>query len=400
MRRVILALFIVSAMVTSLFAGSTPPPPPEPVSNAIDPMFNKYVSLGDSLTHGMQSAAVDETRQPLNYVSLLSEMMETEFDQGLVEFPGYFLNIEDHGKSNISWWQYSVVLLGGDRVDDFDDQDRLNNFGIVGADITTIQESSSDEGEFFRLALGKNGAPAVDQAMDKDPRFVTVWLGNNDTLGCALHTDLGELTSLSHFQQKYAELVQTLQVKSSIEGVAVANIPDVAAIAYLEPANDPDVPAGSMKAFWNSSVSGNDEVLDPGEMSVIRQRTAQFNEIIRDFAAANGWAFIDANAIFEVIKVQGHALKDSNGLPTSRVVTADYLGGIFSLDGVHMSTTGYAIVANFFSEAIDSTYGTDLGFVNEYQVSNNDTLYQDPYDPRGLIDSWIGQAVQFVIELF
>jgi len=95
-----------------------------------------------------------------------------------------------------------------------------------------------------------------------------------------------------------------------------------------------------------------------------------------------------------------YRIKDGNGNGTGRYVTADYLGGIFSLDGVHPSITGHAIVGNNMIEAINDSYGAGLAGINEYAVSENDSLYKDPYDPRNLIDGWIGDAIVFVVELF
>jgi hypothetical protein len=42
-------------------------------------------------------------------------------------------------------------------------------------------------------------------------------------------------------------------------------------------------------------------------------------------------------------------------------VTSAYVtGGAFSLDGVHPSPRGYALIANKFIEAINMTYGSNL----------------------------------------
>jgi hypothetical protein len=47
------------------------------------------------------------------------------------------------------------------------------------------------------------------------------------------------------------------------------------------------------------------------------------------------------------------------------VYTADYIsGGLFSLDGVHPSSRGYAIVANQFISILNSKYGTSIPYVS------------------------------------
>jgi len=42
-------------------------------------------------------------------------------------------------------------------------------------------------------------------------------------------------------------------------------------------------------------------------------------------------------------------------------------GNIFSLDGVHLTPMGYAIMANVFVDAINAKYSTKLGKVNVSQ---------------------------------
>ena len=50
-----------------------------------------------------------------------------------------------------------------------------------------------------------------------------------------------------------------------------------------------------------------------------------------------------------------------DGIPLS----SNYIsGGIFSLDGVHLTPRGYAIVANEFIKAINSKYGSNIPLTN------------------------------------
>jgi len=56
----------------------------EPDQDAL--MFERYVALGDSITHGFQSGAVDETRQNIAYGCLLADKMNTPFNLPLPSF--------------------------------------------------------------------------------------------------------------------------------------------------------------------------------------------------------------------------------------------------------------------------------------------------------------------------
>ena len=49
-------------------------------------------------------------------------------------------------------------------------------------------------------------------------------------------------------------------------------------------------------------------------------------------------------------------IASGNFILTSNLVT----GGTFSLDGVHLTSRGYAVAANEFLKAIDATYGSNF----------------------------------------
>lgn len=393
-------LFLTIAFVllttASAFAwGTQPPAPPEPEPQ----IFDCYVSIGDSLTHGFQSGAVDETRQPTTYPNLIAQKMGTEFNQPLLKFPGYLINIEDVLKGNIAWYEYYYPLVGGERVDGYDDQNILNNFGITGSESHNGLNTGGSEGGFFKLVLGSNGAPQVNQALDRNPTFVSFWLCNNDILGSALTCDVGALTPLADFQRDFGACVAAIDAKDSVMGAVLLNVPDVTCIAYLQEANSPDLPAGSMNPFWMAHASSN-MALTPSDIALIQQRTNEINAEIERIAFAYNYAFVDANAIFYDIKQYGYNLKDGYGLATGQTISADYLGGLFSLDGVHPSVTGQAVAANFIIDEINMTYGENLSPVNEVAAAASDTLLQNPVDPRDLLDGWVADAIYFVVELF
>jgi len=396
-RAFILIGFLVLFIANSASAMGTKPPAPTFAGN---PMFERYVSIGDSLTHGFQSGAVDETRQAYAYPALLSKKMGTPCNLPLLKFPGYLINIEDVLKGNIAWWEYYYPLVGGKRVDDYRGQATLNNFGITGAAAKDGLNTYGSAGGFYKLVLGPSGTPQMDQAMKRNPTFVSFWLANNDVLGSALHCDTGALTSLADFRKDWLGCANRISNGGSVKGAVVLNVPDVTCIAYLKPANDPNLPAGSVNPFWMHRASAN-MMLTPDDLALIQERTEEINREIEYAAIANGWAFVDANALFMDINQYGHDLKDGTGVPAGReIITTDYLGGLFSLDGVHPSVTGHAVAANYIIDAVNRTYGSNLGPVDEMAAASRDTLLQNPVDPRGYIDGWVADAIYFVVELF
>ena len=99
---------------------------------------------------------------------------------------------------------------------------------------------------------------------------------------------------------------------------------------------------------------GDTWVLIPSEQDEIKTTTDNFNSTISSAANGSGLAFVDANAIFQQMSTTGYP--DGDFILTSDLVT----GGAVSLDGIHPTSRGYALVANEFMKAIDATYGSNF----------------------------------------
>ena len=109
----------------------------------------------------------------------------------------------------------------------------------------------------------------------------------------------------------------------------------------------------------------NQYVLDANEVALVKEHVASYNATIKSVAAAKGLAIFDAYTFLENVNTYGY-YGDGLGL-TSKFVT----GGIFSLDGIHLTPRGYSIVANQFIDAINSKYGSNIPEAN---IADYDTL--------------------------
>lgn len=100
-------------------------------------------------------------------------------------------------------------------------------------------------------------------------------------------------------------------------------------------------------------------VLSAAEKTEVLNATAKFNAVIRAAATSKGLAFVDANAkMLELAKSSG--IQFDGVKYTTTFVT----GGTFSLDGVHLTGRGYAVIANEFIKAINAKYKSSLPQVN------------------------------------
>ncbi|WP_276498566.1 SGNH/GDSL hydrolase family protein [Pontibacter litorisediminis] len=94
-------------------------------------------------------------------------------------------------------------------------------------------------------------------------------------------------------------------------------------------------------------------VLDLTEQAKIKAATEAYNQIIKAQATARDLALFDANAYFKSIR-GGFAVNNVGYSP------AFITGNLFSLDGIHPTPRGYAVVANEVIDAINAKYNANV----------------------------------------
>jgi hypothetical protein len=99
-------------------------------------------------------------------------------------------------------------------------------------------------------------------------------------------------------------------------------------------------------------------VLTEDEIAVIETTTSGYNSTISAAAQKHNLALADMHTHLAEIRDKGY--KFSEVEYTTSFVT----GGAFSLDGVHLTPRGYAIVANYFIDAINAKYTSNLPKAN------------------------------------
>ncbi|UPT71814.1 MAG: G-D-S-L family lipolytic protein [Flavobacterium sp. JAD_PAG50586_2] len=105
-------------------------------------------------------------------------------------------------------------------------------------------------------------------------------------------------------------------------------------------------------------------VLSKNEIEEVRIATDAYNQTIQTAATNNDLAFVDAKAIMTQLSTVG--ITANNFTLNSTYVT----GGAFSLDGVHPSPRGYALIANEFLKSINTKYGSNIKGVSfaDYRI--------------------------------
>jgi len=463
--------------------------------------FSKYVSLGNSLTAGYSDGALFKKGQEGSYPSILAQQFaKVGGGEFKVPFCGednlgglllggfpiqptrlYFNGVSPVNVAGMPITEITSVLTGP-----------FNNMGVPGAksfhllapgygNVAGVPSGAANP-YFARFAKSPNNTILAD-AIEQDPTFFSLWIGNNDVLSYATSGGIGtnqignlnpatygsnDITDPNVFGNVYSTLLDKLTEKGA-KGV-IANIPDITTIPFFttvpynplkpsvlgagvisygdanidalnaqlygplkqaltafgagdrisllvkssklipDPSNpllikdeyltnlsaqltaaltpslgaqtaaafgaiygqarqatpndyillssraqigatQPGVPASINKKGITYPFEDN-LVLSAGEAGELKIATDAYNTTIKALATSKGLAFVDANSVLNTVYKTG--IRFGNFQITSTYVT----GGAFSLDGVHPSPRGYALIANEFMKAINATYGS------------------------------------------
>jgi len=384
--------------------------------------LRRMVVVGDSLLAGFGSGGLVGTGRPGQIDSapaFIARRAHVPLRQPLMGRPGVpaQLRIVDANRNG--------VLDAGEvrRTDSglgfrSDTNHRARNLAVPGEDSASVFDTISPQGVAGEIAGGnpdgrdvlkflilgfplRSGSVSqITAAHDLNPSFILVWIGNNDLLDMATMTNPGAITvSPAQFGDRYRRLLG--QLADTGAGMAVANLPDPTHVAALRRAST-DVTSCRTPDGATHPVAADDllsvdldprllpvppcgKVLDATERAAVRATVDAFNAqiaaAVQETSAARGVqiALVDVAGAIDGIARDG---VDLNGDGTPEVTTS-YLGGLFSLDGIHPTRTGNAILANVFIQAIDATFGETIPQVNVARVAARDPLAHSRFRPAG-----------------
>lgn len=384
--RLVLALSTMIATVAPAWAAS------------VD--LSRLVVIGDSLSAGYQNGSLHEAYQPHGYAALVAAQAGTDLKLPLIAAPGIpnVFTLVSAGPPPI------VVEEPGVSSGRLDPLTQTLNLAVPGHHVsdalatrpTFPLDSMTDLILGLPGLLGGVSRSQVEWAEHLAPSAILVWIGNMDALAAALAGDASILTPIAVFEARYTELMSRLAATGA--AMVVANIPDVTVIPYLSPAatvldqvaGQTHLPVALLRIVLGigpgdyvtpdafalipgilaNPASGplpGHVVLTAAEIAEMRTATADYNAVIAAQAARHGVALVDIHALTERLDQHGYTV-------TGQRLTTDFLGGLFSLDGVHPTNTGYAIIANEFIRALNTAFDAGLDPVNVTHVAREDPL--------------------------
>ena len=374
----------------------------------IDPLFERSVSFGNSITAGFQSAGINDSTQIQAYPVLLANRMGSPFFVPFMNRPGCpppFTNLYTQSRVQPPVPNNCALRRAQAVPPPF-----ISNVAVPGA--TAISpynnlDPASNSNGLTTFILG--GLTQVQMAARAKPTFVTVWIGNNDVLGSILDTaNAGRgdfVTDTAVFRQRYHALLDSIDAIGPRGGVliGVANITLVPfltrgskfykvkagtdSIAGLDsatrrfPANflvNPNcagphgdsvfVPfqrGAAVVAFARANPAITvgvdcDDVhnVSPAEFAVLVAAVVRYNSVISAEATARGYAYLDPNQLFAALPAG--AIPTFPNIPPLPASVPTPFGTIFSLDGIHPTGAAHKLVANALIPAINAKYGTAI----------------------------------------
>ena len=367
--------------------------PSTPVGGDI---FKSYVALGNSITAGFQSNGIMDSTQRQSYARLLAIQMGTQYHYAALAGRGCTPPIVN----GLTGALFANAPAGTcDLRTTSSVTDILNNVAVPGArvlDPTSASTVASNALTTFILG----GKTQVQKALDANPTFVSIWIGNNDVLQPALSGLFQPIVSTqAQFQTSYDLMIQQLlagepDLKGVLIGVAMVQyLPSVSAgaVVFASPQAQGAINAATgmtvvIDASCNGSTSllnipqlilairagthpaviacakgifpapvGDIFVLDPAEQVTLTAAITAYNAYINTKAAAIGFAYYDPNVLFAASRASG-AIPP---FPFFNSATATY-GTLITLDGVHPSAATHKLIANELIGVINAKYSTSL----------------------------------------
>ena len=371
-------------------------------------MFQRYVSMGNSITAGFQSAGIDSVTQLQSYAALVASAMGSPYYYPGLNWPGcppLFTNIFTGAR--VAGGTSITCAFRSPNIPPF-----LTNVAVPGAEvidgISNFPTPGTNSNALTLLMLG--GRTQTQAMMAAHPTFVSVWLGNNDVLGSVLSAansgDSTLITPVATFQADYQDVIDSVAASGAaaiLIGVAnVTEIPFVSQGATYWAIKNGLVPGSAFPpaftvsdncapiatgipgargdsvlvpfpyggALLTAASPPNNQprnldcadtvaaVIVPAELRKIAATVTSYNSFIASAATAKDWAYFDPAPALDSIRLIPAQVAPfpAFGQPCS----ANPFGAAFSCDGFHPSAATHRLIAKKLVQTINAKYGSAI----------------------------------------
>ena len=338
-----------------------------------------------------------ETQQPHGYASLIAAQAGVPLDLPLIACPGVPNLLTLNSLTPLP----ELQLLGGLSTGRIDPALQPMNLAVPGAKVRDALVTRPDGlPSLTSLVLGSRTGVArsqVEWAKNLHPTTILLWIGSNDVLAGmtdsgVTHADPSYATPIPQF---YFWLTRVMaRLSNTGAKLVVANIPDVTLVPFLTPALQVAAQFGlppyllrpalglgpadfvtpealpiiaSQLAHGIQAPLPPEYVLTASEALTLKAYVLSYNVLIAFEAKRRGATLVDVYSLVNNLARNGVTIDGKH-------LTTGYLGGLFSLDGVHPTDTGYALIANHFIKTMNDRMNAGIPLVPLGPIASSDPL--------------------------
>lgn len=379
--------------------------------------LSRLVVVGDSLSAGVENFSLLDSQQTHGYASLIAQQAGVPLTLPLVPYPGApnVLQLRSFGPPPDVEPAQGTLLFPRDNplIEPF-------NVSVPGVTVNqaltlrpTLDPNAPPVQQWATIVLGFPNllfgqAPTeIELAQQLHPTTIIEALGNNDALVPVLTGAISSMTPVSSFMSDYRAVLDKLA--STGATLIVTTVPDVTEVPFFIPGqaimeqahltadqlhvllgiNPGDYVRITGESLIDHALTSGDPVnlsaencpsplaaltphpipcvLTETDAATVRKTVNSYNSGITAAAASHNATVVDLHALVDRIYANGY---DAIG----HHLTATFLGGLFSVDGIHPTNTGYAIIANEFISTMNSSLHTNIRAVNVDVVAAQDPL--------------------------
>ena len=386
-------------------------------STPVDPLFDRYVSMGNSITAGVQSGGINDSTQQQSYAVLLAQAMHSPFFPPLLNRPGCpppYTNVFTGARYAVPGQPFpSTATTCALRKIPNPAPPYISNTAVPGAEVRDILanlDTASNPNTLTQFILG--GLTQTQMMERAHPTFLSIWIGNNDVLGAATSSpnagDSTKITSITNFQTRYGAMLDTVDAVGP-QGVILIGVGKVTALPFFSagatywaiknhlapPDSFPTlftvsnncapiatgipgargdstlVPFPYGAALLGAVQLGAPRNLDcadtvaavvvPKELVKLLGAVTAYNTYISGQATARGWAYLDPNTTLDSLRAIPTAVRPFPALlqPCNATLGLPF-GTAFSCDAVHPSASTHRLIAQHLRLAINAAYTTAI----------------------------------------
>ena len=374
---------------------------------------NTFVVIGEGLSAGMANFGLSSVVQSQSFPARVARQMNTLFPQPLIQppgigdvvgYPGQEVRLHTYPQGSVRAYNPPAnsttqatpplfvlnVSIPGQTLNDC----------VTLRPVAPIVQRNMKQTVlnmiigFPQLTLNVPLWTQCEYAKAMMPTAALIELGYYEALDAAVNGDASRMPDPVAFGATYAGIIAGLRGAQS--QVIVATIPNPLDSAYFTAPETAStivrtlpfvllagyhltpqdyITRNGLLAISNQFLDGAITQLPPGSTlsaAVAADITARVNALnaqIVNAAKANGAVVYDLNAFLHKIRLSGATVGNTT-------ITADYLGGFYSLDAVYPGAAGHALIANDLLAFLNQTYHRSFPLIDLSSIATTDAVLQ------------------------